>query len=333
MKRKLDIIRERGKKPVRDAILRIDNEEQTKALGEVRDAVDNLYELINGKEEFDMNIMVDQLKMIHQTLDLKEQLADLTREVKNSKVETVTIKEFGELLKAVKENKPLPIKIDLTKLEKAIIQVEQRVQEQSTENTAPDDYKAFRRVIKVGSRLVFDDQPTPTRGGGGGSSATVATTVADGADVALGSTSDTVASSDTGTFSLIALVKRALQSLTTIAGGVGSTSKTLKTKTGSASATFTIVSAVASKKIKVYSLSLITASTTAVTVTFKDGAAGTVLATYPLQAITGTNFGITQNLAVPSSLFQTSAGTLLEMSFSAAQTVTYNLAYWDDDAS
>lgn len=109
--------------------------------------------------------------------------------------------------------------------------------------------------------------------------------------------------------------------------------KTLKSKTGSASATFTLVAAVASKKIKVYSLSLITASTTAVTVTFKDGAGGTAVATYPLQAITGTNFGLTENVAVPSQLFETSAGTLLEMAFSAAQTVTYNLRYWDDDAS
>lgn len=109
--------------------------------------------------------------------------------------------------------------------------------------------------------------------------------------------------------------------------------KTLKSKTGSASATFTLVAAVASNKIKVYSLSLITASTTAVTITFKDGAAGTALATYPLQAITGTNFGISENVAVPSTLFETAANTLLEMSFSAAQTVTYNLRYFDNDTT
>lgn len=109
--------------------------------------------------------------------------------------------------------------------------------------------------------------------------------------------------------------------------------KTLLTKTGSASATFTIVAAVASKKIKVYSLSLMTASTSAVTVTFKDAAAGTAVATYILQAITGTNFGITENVAVPSELFETTAGNLLEMSFGAAVAVTYNLRYWADDAT
>ena len=110
------------------------------------------------------------------------------------------------------------------------------------------------------------------------------------------------------------------------------TGKTLKVKTGSASATFTIVAAVASKKLKVYSLSLMTASATAVTITFKSGAAGTAIGTYILQAIAGTNFGITENIPVPSSLFETTAGVLLEMAFSAAVSVTYNLRYWDDDA-
>lgn len=109
--------------------------------------------------------------------------------------------------------------------------------------------------------------------------------------------------------------------------------KTPKFKTGSASATFTIVAAVATKKIKVNSLSLMTASETPVTITFKDGAGGTVIATYILQAIAATNFGITENLPIPSELFETSAGVLLEMSFSASVTVVYNLRYFDDDST
>jgi hypothetical protein len=107
--------------------------------------------------------------------------------------------------------------------------------------------------------------------------------------------------------------------------------KNILSKTGSASATFTLVAADAANKIKVVALSLITASTTAVTVTFKSGAAGTALATYPLQALTGTNFGIAHAVSIPSWLFATAAATLLEMSFSAAQTVTYNVTYHVDD--
>lgn len=109
--------------------------------------------------------------------------------------------------------------------------------------------------------------------------------------------------------------------------------KTCKGITGSASATFTAVAAVTSKRIKVVAIELLTASTTAVTVTFKDGAAGTAIRTYPLQAIASTICGLTQSIAIPAFLFATSAGVLLELSFSAAQTVTYNLTYFDDDAT
>lgn len=49
----------------------------------------------------------------------------------------------------------------------------------------------------------------------GAAPATVTVTVADGTDVALGATTDAAASTDAGTFSLIALVKRLLQKLTT----------------------------------------------------------------------------------------------------------------------
>lgn len=105
----------------------------------------------------------------------------------------------------------------------------------------------------------------------------------------------------------------------------------LRWKTGSASATFTLVAAETGREIKVYSVSLITASTVGVTVTFKDGAAGTALGTYPLQSVASTRFGIVQTVSVPSYLFKTTAGTLLEMSFSAAESVTYNVAYWADD--
>jgi hypothetical protein len=125
-------------------------------------------------------------------------------------------------------------------------------------------------------------------------------------------------------------VVAALPAGTNHLGNVGH-GKTLKSVTGSASATATLVAAVASKKIKVYSLSLMTTSTTAVTVTFKSGAAGTALATYLLQAPTGVVAGIAEGVAVPSSLFETAAGALLEMAFSAAQSVTYNIRYWDDD--
>src|ERR1700682_5992951 len=75
-------------------------------------------------------------------------------------------------------------------------------------------------------------------------------------------------------------------------GGAGGSGKTPASKTGSASATFTLVPAVPTKRIKVYGLTLTLVSATAVTVTFKDGAGGTALATYLLQTPTNVMGGV-----------------------------------------
>lgn len=109
--------------------------------------------------------------------------------------------------------------------------------------------------------------------------------------------------------------------------------KSVKTYTNTISATTSIIAAVGGKKLKVRAISLITAATTAVTVTFKDGAGGTALWTVPLQAITGTNFGSNNSVSCPDYLFGTTAGNLLEAAFSAAQSVTINVSYWDDDTT
>jgi hypothetical protein len=112
-----------------------------------------------------------------------------------------------------------------------------------------------------------------------------------------------------------------------------STTKTIKNVTGTTNATFTIVAAVPTKRIKVFAYLLITSSTNAVTCTFKSGAGGTSLWTIPLQTISGSISGATLATSIPSFLFATTAGALLELSFSAAQNVTYSISYYDDDAT
>lgn len=59
--------------------------------------------------------------------------------------------------------------------------------------------------------VIVGDGPAGSGGGGGGGAATIA----DGADQAEGAKADTAATTDTGTFSLIALFKRLLQKFTT----------------------------------------------------------------------------------------------------------------------
>lgn len=169
MKRKLDIVRSQKRSDF--PVLEIKQAEQIEAISSVKKSIDNLYEFMNGKEEYDFEKLADQLKLLNETLDLRKELNELKDEVKNSKTKVVEVDKLNDLIKVVKENKPLPVNIDLSKLEKAIIQVQQRIQESSTVEQAPEEFQPIRRVVKVGNRLVFDDQPTPTiRSGGGGTS-------------------------------------------------------------------------------------------------------------------------------------------------------------------
>lgn len=94
----------------------------------------------------------------------------------------------------------------------------------------------------------------------------------------------------------------------------------------------TIVAASANGQIKVKAYLLITSSTTAVTASFKNGSAtNDVLWTVPLQALTGSISGVAQQLPGEDPLFETSKNTLLNLHLSAAQSVTYNVTYWDDE--
>jgi hypothetical protein len=123
----------------------------------------------------------------------------------------------------------------------------------------------------------------------------------------------------------------ALPAGTNTIGNVGH-GKTIKTVTGTVSADTDIVTAVSSKRIKVIAYSLITGATTANVITFQSDAT-TALWTVPLQAITGTVAGANLAIPAPSFLFATAAGEKLTLDVSAAQSVTYSVTYFDDDAS
>lgn len=112
--------------------------------------------------------------------------------------------------------------------------------------------------------------------------------------------------------------------------------KTLKTFSGttSSSGNNTVVSAVASKRIKTYSFALTTVSTTVNTVYFRDGTAGAELRRYILQAPSGpSTVGANDSVNPDAFLFGTTAGNALILNLSAAVAVHYAGAYWDDDAT
>jgi hypothetical protein len=98
---------------------------------------------------------------------------------------------------------------------------------------------------------------------------------------------------------------------------------------GATSGDNTLVAAVTGKKIRVLSLLAIMTGT-AITIRFEAGAGGTAL-TGQMQPTQGGGFVLNHN---PYGWFETTAGTLLNMELSGAQSVDGCLTYTlvDDDA-
>ncbi len=154
------------------------HKEQVLALVSVKNAIIELHELINGQEKPDFDSLTKHLASLDALIDLKEPFSQIAKAL-NKK--SVTPEDFSKLAKAILDNKPTPVKIDISKLEKAILEVNQRIQEQTeqADSRSAEDYKPFRRVIKAGNRFVYDDQPTPSRGGGGSSSSSASSGLTD----------------------------------------------------------------------------------------------------------------------------------------------------------
>lgn len=109
--------------------------------------------------------------------------------------------------------------------------------------------------------------------------------------------------------------------------------KSIKTVTGTVSVDTDIVAAVVAKKIKVIAYGLFSGATTLNTITFQSNAS-TALWTVPLQAPASNSiFGANLATTAPTFLFGTTAGEKLTLDVSSANNVTYNVTYFDDDAS
>lgn len=111
--------------------------------------------------------------------------------------------------------------------------------------------------------------------------------------------------------------------------------KTLKTFSGtcSSSGNNTIISAVTSKRLKVYSLVLSYIGTTAVVAYFRDGTGGSELRRYDFQTPASVSTGANDSVNPPSFLLATTAGNELDLNLSAAQAIHYAGSYFDDDAT
>lgn len=125
----------------------------------IKDALTGLHELINGKEAYDDSLIIHQLKELQANSVLKADVEKLERAIRETT--TVEIQDFQQLLKLV-EN------IRNDDVVKAVNDLAINLQEQSSQQAK--DYQPVRRVRKVGTKFVFDDEPLQVSIASGGSS-------------------------------------------------------------------------------------------------------------------------------------------------------------------
>ena len=111
--------------------------------------------------------------------------------------------------------------------------------------------------------------------------------------------------------------------------------KTIKTVAGSATGDVDLISAVASKRLKVMAYSFIAVDNTGQTLSFKSSGTGgaEIWRVYLKGPDANTPYGANLSVPAPSFLFATSAGHQLTLDTSSSGLVHYSVSYYDDDAS
>lgn len=143
----------------------------------------------------------------------------------------------------------------------------------------PDGYRLiegnyFKLETRSGPYFINDAgvaTPMASSGGGGG-----AVTIVDGGSVALGARNDTAATSDTGTFSLISLFKRAMGYWKTLAG-VFTTVTITSAQTNATGANWTAFASLACTQLDIV-------NNNAAAIEYRRGAAGTAMPIPPFSA-------------------------------------------------
>jgi len=122
----------------------------------IKEAIVALHEAINAQEPYNDSKLVDQLKELKESQTFTKDIERLEQALKNSSNKD----KLDEVIKAVGNINNNDVVIAVNNLI-----------ERLDDNTAEQDEEAFRpvrRVIKMGQRLIFDDNPTGNSGGGGG---------------------------------------------------------------------------------------------------------------------------------------------------------------------
>lgn len=134
-----------------------------------------------------------------------------------------------------------------------------------------------------------------------------------------------------GTASAAVLTVQGIASATALPVNHG---KTIKSVSGSITATTDVVAAVTSKRIKVIAYSVITLGVTAADYIFKSNNSTEVWRIAAQAPAASSMFGANLSMPAPSFLFATVAGEKLTLAFSTgSDTIKYAISYFDDDAT
>ncbi len=140
------------------------HQELVKSNQSVKEAIVELHQVINGKAAFNDEQIVEQLKLLASNMTFKDEIAKLETAIVNKAKQPIELKNIEQLIDVANPSTVVD----------AINSMAVKLEANPTSQKA-DDYLPYRRVIKVGSRFVFDDDKMNVNvmgggGGGGGSS-------------------------------------------------------------------------------------------------------------------------------------------------------------------
>lgn len=123
----------------------------------IKEAVLALHKVINDQQPYDDSKLIQQLKELKQQDTYSEDIKRLENALKDSSDKD----KLDEIIKAVGNINNADV---VSAVNNLIVRLEEKTISQN-----PDDFQPVRRVRKVGSRLVFDDDPLQVSVVGGGS--------------------------------------------------------------------------------------------------------------------------------------------------------------------
>jgi hypothetical protein len=123
----------------------------------VKEAIVELHKVINGKAAFNDEQIVEQLKLLAGNMTFKDEIAKLETAIVNKAKEPIELKNIEQLINAANPSSVV----------NAINSMAVKLEANSSQKA--DDFIPYRRVIKVGSRFVFDDDKMNVNVMGGGS--------------------------------------------------------------------------------------------------------------------------------------------------------------------